>query len=404
MHVIISLDVSSFIHVDDAFKRLAVGDGSDESEYTEHAVLFVCFYGCDLAGLNIFNLHPLQDVVSADFFHNRIPHEVKLRILECFLLDGFCCTKFISSVDDRYFSCELGQIHSLFYCGVSAADYIYFKVLKEVGITGSAVGNTLAHKFCFALASDRSCVSAGSDDHVLCLILGFFGVKALLNVLPFAIVALFAGLMLGAFPAVKDQIKGEKLTLSRGILFAAGLCLPVALSAVSVFASPGPRSLEDLQFWHYIVFLMLGYLIAVTQLVPGLSATALLMMVGYFTPLMNSVSITFWQSNPQVLLVYLCLAAGLVAGLLTVSKLLSSLIARCRAAVFYTVIGLSLGSIITMFFNPEIIEVYRGWTAGASMWTDIGLGICLFIIGTVIAYLFVRYERKHAANSPTDGK
>lgn len=239
---------------------------------------------------------------------------------------------------------------------------------------------------------------------VIGLILGFFGVKALLNVLPFAIVALFAGLMLGAFPAVKDQIKGEKLTLSRAILFAAGLCLPVALSAVSVFASPGPRSLEDLQFWHYIVFLMLGYLIAVTQLVPGLSATALLMMVGYFTPLMNSVSITFWQSNPQVLLVYLCLAAGLVAGLLTVSKLLSFLIARCRAAVFYTVIGLSLGSIITMFFNPEIIEVYRGWTAGASMWTDIGLGICLFIIGTVIAYLFVRYERKHAANSPTDGK
>ena len=86
------------------------------------------------------------------------------------------------------------------------------------------------------------------------------------------------------------------------------------------------------------------------------------------------------------------------------SSLMAKTVARCRAAVFYTVIGLSLGSIITMFFNPEIIEVYRGWTAGASTWTDIGIGICLFIIGTVIAYLFVRYERKHAANSPTDGK
>ena len=123
------------------------------------------------------------------------------------------------------------------------------------------------------------------------------------------------------------------------------------------------------------------------------------MMVGYFMPLMNSVSIAYWQSSPQVFLVYLCLIIGFVAGLLTVSKLLSLLIARCRAAVFYTVIGLSLGSIITMFFNPEIMDIYRGWTAGTFMWTDLSLGICWFIIGAVIAYLFVRYERKHSVKS-----
>ena len=225
------------------------------------------------------------------------------------------------------------------------------------------------------------------------LIVGFFGVRALLGVLPFATVALFAGLMLGAYPAVTDQIRGEKLTPWRGALFALGLALPFALSAVSVYAAPGAASLEDLQVWHYLLFLLLGWLVALTQLVPGLSATALLMMFGYFSPLLDSVSLTYWQSNPQVFLVYACLLAGFIAGLLTVSKLLSRLLSRRRAPTFYAVAGLSLGSAVTMFFNPEIMEVYRGW-AGGGMGADLGVGVALFIAGVAAAYFFARYERR----------
>ena len=146
---------------------------------------------------------------------------------------------------------------------------------------------------------------------------GFFGVRFLLNLLPFAIVALFAGLMLGAFPAVTDEIKGEKPTPLRIILFLLGLLFPIGLSALSVFGTPDMLSLDNLSWYHYILFLLVGYAIAVTQLVPGLSATALLMTFGCFTPLMNSVSLTYWQENPMVLLVYACLAVGLFSGLLT---------------------------------------------------------------------------------------
>ena len=66
---------------------------------------------------------------------------------------------------------------------------------------------------------------------------GFFGVRFLLNLLPFAIVALFAGLMLGAFPAVTDEIKGEKPPPLRIILFLLGLLFPIGLSTLSVFRS-----------------------------------------------------------------------------------------------------------------------------------------------------------------------
>ena len=222
---------------------------------------------------------------------------------------------------------------------------------------------------------------------------GFFGVRFLLNLLPFAIVALFAGLMLGAFPAVTDEIKGEKPTPLRIVLFLLGLVFPIGLSALSVFGTPDMLSLENLAWYHYLLFLLVGYAIAVTQLVPGLSATALLMTFGCFTPLMNSVSLTYWQENPMVLLVYACLAVGFVLGLLTFSNGLSRLLEKKRAPAFYTIAGLSLGSIVTMFFNPEIVEVYESWTIGAAMWRELGIGMALFGIGIIAATYFVRYER-----------
>ena len=222
---------------------------------------------------------------------------------------------------------------------------------------------------------------------------GFFGVRFLLNLLPFAIVALFAGLMLGAFPAVTDEIKGEKPTPLRIVLFLLGLLFPIGLSALSVFGTPDMLSLENLSWYHYILFLLVGYAIAVTQLVPGLSATALLMTFGCFTPLMNSVSLTYWQGNPMVLLVYACLAVGVGLGHLTFSTGLSPPLEKKRAPAFYTIAGLSLGSIVTMFFNPEIVEVYESWTIGAAMWRELGIGMALFGIGIIAATYFVRYER-----------
>ena len=68
---------------------------------------------------------------------------------------------------------------------------------------------------------------------VIGVLLGFIAVEKLLQWLPFAVVCLFAGLMCGAFPAVKDEIKGAKITPKRVALFAIGLCIPVALGCVS---------------------------------------------------------------------------------------------------------------------------------------------------------------------------
>ena len=224
-------------------------------------------------------------------------------------------------------------------------------------------------------------------------VLGFLTIQKLIDISPFTVIGLFAGLMLGAFPAVYDEIKGEKKTPPRLLLFLLGLLVPVAIALISVYGTEGAGSLKHLTAGHYILFLLLGYLVAVTQIVPGLCATALLMAFGYFTPIMQSVHLSYWQEDPAVFAVYACLAVGFLLGLVTFSKLLTTIFAKWRKGAFFLIVGLSLGSIVTMFFNPDVCAVYESWGTQLNV-LDLVLGLVLFVIGVVIAYLFVKYERK----------
>lgn len=242
---------------------------------------------------------------------------------------------------------------------------------------------------------------------VLGVVFGFFGVKGLVDAFPFAVVCLFSGLMIGAFPAVKAELKGAKITPLRIALFGVGVLIPVAIGVLSAWVyARTPMPLDDYslrygetynQFssFNYRLFLALpvGYFLGITQIVPGLSASALLMSLGWFNDLIHSVSLTFWLENPIVFAYYVALGVGFVAGLLTFSKILSVLFQKTRHGAYSVIVGLSLGSILSMFFNGDILAVYLSWQNGVN-WLEFSLGIVLLVVGVVVSYLLVRYQRK----------
>lgn len=235
---------------------------------------------------------------------------------------------------------------------------------------------------------------------VLGILLGFIAVKELLNLLPFAIICLFAGLMMGAFPTVKDELKNAKKTPFRVTLFCVGIAIPVVLGCISAFVGSGAESGADIfasvNVWQVLGAVVVGILMATTQIVPGLSASAILMAIGWFTGLVDSVSMTYWQQNPQIFFIYGGLGVGVLLGLFSFSKLLTSLFSRARQTAYCAIVGLSLGSILSMFCNGDVVEVYFSWTNGTAnnAVLDIVLGVIFLIVGTLAAYLLVRYQRK----------
>ncbi len=233
---------------------------------------------------------------------------------------------------------------------------------------------------------------------VVGVLLGFITVKKLLDILPFAIVCLFAGLMSGAFPAVKDEVKGMTWNAKRTALFVLGLSIPVALGCASAILASGSEGSADvfarIDWWQIVLALVVGFVVGVTQIVPGLSASAFLMAVGWFGSLMASVSMTYWQGNAAIFFVYGGLGIGFLLGLFTFSKLLTYLFGKARHTSYSMIVGLSLGSIVSMFCNGDMIGVYLGWAKKGVAWLDIGLGVALFVAGVFAAYALVKYQRK----------
>lgn len=238
---------------------------------------------------------------------------------------------------------------------------------------------------------------------VIGLAAGFFTVQKALEYIPFAIVGGFAGLMCGAFPAVTDELKGAERTPKRVALFLAGVAIPVAAAICSVVLSGGAGK-DFSAWWRIALCVPVGAIVGLTQVVPGLSASAILMSIGYFTPLVESVHVTYWKANPIIFLTYAALGVGFLIGIFFSSGALTRAFEKARPTAYSMIVGLSLGSIIAMFCNVEIFAVYKAWAKSGVAWKDFWLGVALFAAGAAIAYLLVRYQRKKDAETKTAKK
>ena len=247
------------------------------------------------------------------------------------------------------------------------------------------------------------------------LVIGFIGgfvlVKILLEKYIFVVICLFVGLMLGASPALLNEIKGERVSAKRVILMIAGVAIPLAVGAISVYLEPpvlteiegASQAFTSYPWYRYLLYLPLGFVIAATQLIPGLSATAITMALGQFKPIMDSVSFSYWRENPHFVIPFLglmlCLGAGLVIGLVVISKLFSRLIAKHKGSTFFFVVGLSFGSIASMFLNPDIVQIYFNWGHGKFSAIEFAVGIILLAVGLIGSALLTKYGLVHEAAS-----
>ena len=225
-------------------------------------------------------------------------------------------------------------------------------------------------------------------------VLGFFFVQDVFEAQPFIVICLFAGLMIGSFPAVKDEIKGVKINVKRMLFFALGILIPICIGVLSITLNSTSADVIVPSIGMMFLYLCLGLVASLTQIVPGLSCSALLMAFGQFGAILASIHLDFLLQNPLVIVTLLMFGIGFLVGLVLFSKVLNKLFAVARDTTYTMIVGLSLGSIVTMFLNPDIYDVYTKWESVGVVFKNLGIGIALLSVGFVISYLLVRYQRK----------
>ncbi len=221
---------------------------------------------------------------------------------------------------------------------------------------------------------------------------GVVGVQLLLNYFPFITICFFMGLMIGTYPVIFKEVKGEKINVKIVLLVALGFIMPIAFSLASVFMGGGANTLDNLNFGHYVLFFIMGVLISVTQLVPGLSATVLMMIFGYYTALLGGLHLDLINNIPR-LMVYVTMGVGFLIGVFAFSKGIEQILLRARKSFFFLVSGISVGSVISVFVGNECVEIYKSWDF-PSLLIEVFLGIAVLLSAFSISFVLTRYTEK----------
>ena len=220
-----------------------------------------------------------------------------------------------------------------------------------------------------------------------------FTVQFLLELSVFCVVSAFAGLMLGGLPSTIDEVRGKPFKSIYLLNLIIGLIIPFGISVTAIMSDFNLSSLiETLPWYMYLIAIGIGFLIALTQLIPGLSATALLMSFGLYDALLSSISITTWKENPMILVLYVTFVVGALIGVLSISKIINRQLEKHKTGFYYLIIGLCISSILSMFYNPEVIDVYNN--IDTRFYIELIIGIVLFILFAIFVYFSYRHINK----------
>ena len=229
----------------------------------------------------------------------------------------------------------------------------------------------------------------------------------------FGIICIFAGFLIGSFPGVVDEIRKVKITKKYIILAILGALFVIALGIVSVLFG-GKMDLNshfaDMSWWFILILVPVGIIAAVALTVPGLSGSLILLILGFYKPLLENTIQWIKEiltagdfSNIWKLFAMLgAFAIGVLIGVVITSKAMKFFIGKHHNGTYFAIAGFVFGSILVIFFNMVIFNYYLVWAGQTiegynpimGMKFEIPIGILLLIVCAILSYMLVRFSRK----------
>ncbi|MCL2083000.1 MAG: DUF368 domain-containing protein [Oscillospiraceae bacterium] len=203
---------------------------------------------------------------------------------------------------------------------------------------------------------------------------------------------LFIGLIMGIIPIIFTKAKdsGTKGFKLRHVLMIAISILVLALAsylksqeavvAAEVISGIGPG---------YMAFIFFaGWIAAMALVLPGVSGSFVLLLLGVYPLVTHSISgINDWLGNisDTEKLLNICkvlgpLGIGVVAGVLSMVKLLEKFLEKYPKSIYSVISGLLLGSVYALFNDPAV------YSSGVSPLT-IAIGVAAFAAGAATSFL-----------------
>ncbi len=183
---------------------------------------------------------------------------------------------------------------------------------------------------------------------------------------------LFIGLLFGSIPSLikRHKLKDIKQKMFFIITF-------LSMIIICFFNVKTEYIYSDNLLNNLYVFLI-GIIDAATMIIPGISGTAILMLMGSYQFFL-SIFINITSFNFECINIVLYFSIGLFLGIIIVTKIMDYLLNKKPNIIYPIILGFSISSILILFIKTitQVTNIY-----------EIIIGIVIFIIGFKISNVY----------------
>ena len=199
-------------------------------------------------------------------------------------------------------------------------------------------------------------------------------ISTCLDRFPFVTIMFFIGIILGGTPILFKKVNNN-INISNIVIF----FITFSIVMIMTFISSGDKiiTLDSLNIIKIIGLFFAGFFAAASMLLPGISGSFILMLIGYYKPIVDSIKdLTHFNNILHNIIILGFVGIGILFGLVLSAKLINWLLKKYEIQTYFGIIGFVIASVISIFI---------GALSSTINIINIIIGIVMLIVGILIA-------------------
>ena len=160
---------------------------------------------------------------------------------------------------------------------------------------------------------------------------------------------LFIGLIFGGVSLIMKKIKGKGSKINYLIFF---IVFFFVISLIFLKTGLIEISFTNMGIIDYLLLLLIGFIASSAMVIPGISGSFILMVLGYYDKIIYTVStITDFSKLGSNLLILVPFGIGVIIGIVFMAKLITNLIKKYETKTYFAIMGFVLSSVVVLLLQ-----------------------------------------------------
>ena len=196
----------------------------------------------------------------------------------------------------------------------------------------------------------------------IAIIASAFGIDYLFETFPLQTNLLFIGLIMGSIPSIYEKVKAY--TMKIGHIIAAVLFFGVVVGMAVLNGAEGRYIQLGISFHDIIKLFFVGIIASATMVIPGVSGSMMLLLLGYYNPILDTIKLFFaavvrldFAQLINAVLILSPFGIGVLVGMIVIAKVIEIVFERFPTYAYWAIIGLLFGSPIAILMVGSVYEI-----------------------------------------------